>query len=84
MKKLVLLVAVIASVSMFSCTGTQEGSASTDTTAVDTTAAVEQVDSTAADSTKAEAAPAEEAKADAAAPAVDPAAEAQKTDSVAK
>ena len=63
MKKLVLLVAVIASVSMFSCTGTQEGSASTDTTAVDTTAAVE---------------------ADAAAPAVDPAAEAQKTDSVAK
>lgn len=81
MKKLVLLVAVIASVSMFSCTGTQEGSASTDTTAVDT-AAVEQVDTTAADSTKAEAAPVEEAKADAAAPAVDPAAE--KADSVAK
>ena len=43
MKKLVLLVAVIASVSMFSCTGTTEGSASTSDSAAVDTAAVEQV-----------------------------------------
>ncbi len=48
MKKLVLLVAVIASVSMFSCTnnGTTSGSATNDSDSVAAPAPTEQVDTT--------------------------------------
>ena len=58
MKKLVLFVAVIASVSLFSCTGTQTTSTSADTTATveDTTAVV---DSAATDTAAKVEAPAE-------------------------
>ena len=55
MKKLVLLVAVIASVSMFSCTGTQEASTSVDSTKVEDTTMVDSL-AAAVDSTVTEAA----------------------------
>ncbi len=52
MKKLVLLLAVVFSVSLFPCGGSNAEAAAADTTAADTTAATEVVaDTTAADTT---------------------------------
>jgi len=90
MKKLVLLVAVIASVSMFSCTnnGTTSGSATNDSDSVAAPAPTEQVDTTNKAATQDTTAKTEDAaKADAnkdAAKATDAKATDAKADSTAK
>ena len=53
MKKLVLLLAVVFSVSLFSCGGAKNADANADSTAVDSTA-IEAVDSVAADTVAAD------------------------------
>lgn len=54
MKKLVLLLAVVFSASLFSCGGEKKAEATTDSTAVDTVATEQVVDTTAADTAAAD------------------------------
>ena len=69
MKKLVLLLAVVFSVSFFSCNNAEQAQATTDT--VDSTEVVAAVDTTAADTAAAPAAEAAAPAAEAAAPAAE-------------